>query len=69
MNCCSCASETRNCSSPRLARQQALVDELLEDREAHLGVVEHRRVEVAAHHLPRMRSLLLAQRLGRNPPA
>ncbi len=43
-------------------RQQVFVDDLFEDRESHFRIVEHRRVEASAHHLPRP-LLLFAQRL------
>ena len=46
----------------RLAGEQPLVDEHLEQREAHLGIVEHRGIEVAAH-LPAHLVALLAQRV------
>ena len=52
----------------RLVRQQPLVDEPVEEREAHFGDVEHRRVEVAAH-LPAHLVALLAQRIGEFRPA
>ena len=49
--------------APRVLLQQALVDELLENRVAHLRVVEHCRIEIAPELLPHA-VLLLADRLG-----
>ena len=48
---------------PRLFLQQALIDQLLQNGVAHLGIVEHGRIEVGSDRLPHA-LLLLAHRLG-----
>ncbi len=62
MNCCKLRVAHAKAVGAGAVLEQPLVHELVEQRIAHLGVVEHRRIEVPAERLAHP-LLLLAQHI------